>query len=143
MTFYQLERFRELTEAVEVYKQRLEHIGSLQATRYDSIRGGNNSVDKIGDAVVKREKMREKLSQLEQLKEKKQPDVEKTIAAATAAAPSKSRVTVAVAFRMRYLSGRDWDDISKIAGIKNCKHLLINALDRLEEKTDAEKKDGK
>ena len=88
---------------------------TLKATRHDTIATPKSyKGDSVGQFVVKKEGMTEKLIALRSYVEEMRPEAEKTIAAAVAGMTGGAVVKIELALRMHYLSGRDWKEIADL-----------------------------
>lgn len=131
LTLPQMENYVALLDTIDQYKRLLSRDG-LHAVTYDKPSGGCAfAPDTVGETVVKQERRRAQLSQLEALAAIQRPEVEKTIKAA-ATLQTRGTVKIELALRARYLSGWSWPEISDMLHIQNPAQITAAAVKRLE-----------
>ena len=115
LTFGQMENYYQLLQLIEKYQQKMRGYDiTLRAKSYDGTPATrSHSNDQIGDTVVSREGMQNKLHQLKQLRDRKRPDVEATVRA-MASVISKNRFRAEMILTMHYLNGRELLEIADI-----------------------------
>lgn len=136
MNFIQLERHYQLLLIIDQYQRLLTRYETgLNSSRLDGLPHSNGyHIDKIGDIVIRREKIMQKLPLLLALAEKEAPQVEETIKAA--AGQGKGAIRVELIMRSRYLNGRDWPELCDLfheESTKRIKNLIMKRLEKLEE----------
>ena len=139
MNFIQLERHYQLLLIIDQYQRLLTRFETgLNSSRLDGLPHSNGyHIDKIGDIVIRREKIMQKLPLLLALAEKEAPQVEETIKAA--AGQGKGAIRVELIMRSRYLNGRDWPEIVTLFSGTDTKHvisLVRKKLEQLEEENE-------
>lgn len=137
MTFQQLERYCEILQQTEKYRQfLLRYDNYLKSVKIDGMPHTTDyRPDSIGELVVKAEEVREKLTMLTVLAESMRPEVEQTITAACRS--GKSRIKAELIFRARYIHGKDWVEISEQIhepDIKLLKKTVTQRLKKMEGK---------
>lgn len=132
ISLQQMERYVQLMDVIDLYRQKLAQNG-LHAAAWDGSAGNHSPTpDKTGEIVAQRERARRKLSELEALAAQMRPEVEKMIKAA-ATLQTRGAVKIELALRARYLSGRSWPEIADLLHVQNPAQIAAAALRRLEE----------
>ena len=114
LSILELEAYYQALQAIEDIKPKIEAT-TLRATNFEIIPSGNNyKGDTVGRIVTKMEGKSDALARLQIYVKKKRPDVEQTIAAAVAGMKGSAAVKIELALKMRYLSGREWQEIADL-----------------------------
>lgn len=137
MDYRQMERHFRILQTIDRLKQYLRDLesGDLRATRFEGLPRSNYcKTDRIGETVVSLEKMQLKLKQLEEIENQERPDVEDTIRS-LAGMVGKGRIRAELILTMRYLNGRDLEEIANILRIKTpgIENIIMRCFDRYEE----------
>ena len=135
LTLLQMEQYVVILDGVDRCRGILSQTG-LSAKSYDSpTRNNAYQSDAEGEILIRLERAKRKMEELEALENRLRPEVEKTIAAA-AALQIRGSIKTELALRMRYLHGWDWPEISERMHIKNPEQITAAALSRLERMED-------
>lgn len=117
MTFSQLERYCQLLQIIDQHQRLLaQRDAGLKAVSIDGMpKSSSCPIDRVGDLLIKRERDLEKLQHLQSLAAAKRPEVLTTISAAIAGS-GKNKIRMELIFRMRYIDGHTWVEISDMLG---------------------------
>lgn len=133
LSFAQMERHYKLLEIIEQYRQLLSRYDAdLKAARLDGLpRSGNDHIDRMGELLIRKEKVAAKLPCLLALADAEEPEVEATIKAA--AGRGRRAIKTELILRARYQSGRDWPEIAALLGETKTNRLQEAVIRRLEQ----------
>ena len=115
LSYVQMEKYFSLLQIIDQFKTRInQNKYGVHAQRLDGVPGsGFHEPDRIGAMLADVEKMTAKLQLLEEKRDRMRPEVEETIKT-VAAGCGKNRIRIELILTMRYLSGRDLEEIGAI-----------------------------
>ena len=136
MTFKQMEQHYQLLQVIEQYESLLaQYDTGLKAVSMDGMpKSSNCPIDRVGNLLIKRELAIEKLQHLQSLAAAKRPEVLATISVATAGS-GKKKIRMELIFRMRYIDGHTWVEISDTLGspAHRLEDMIRNGLSKIGE----------